>query len=124
MSYIVISYILALKTIPSTPFLIMEPLSTIKPVMEIMGLKYKPNQHLINYYSRNLVISIPLFVLLFPLLAYFIVNLNNLSKATDVTYVIAADLMCIGQYWFLVAQKLPLQKLMSELQWIVQQSMF
>lgn len=87
-----------------------------------MGLKHKPDIHFLNYYSRNVVISIPLFVLLFPLLAYFIVNLNNLSKATDVTYVIAADSMCIGQYWYLVTQKIPLQNLLVELQGIINES--
>lgn len=87
-----------------------------------MGLKHKSNISFIDYYLRNILISIPLFVMLFPLLAYFIVNLNNVSKATDVTYVIAADAMCIGQYWFLAAQKIPLQNLLDELQRIVDES--
>lgn len=74
------------------------------------------------YYLLNFIHSIPLFALLWPLFAYFVSNLHVLSKATDVTYVIAADTMVIGQYWFLVFQKAALRTLLERLEEIVYQS--
>lgn len=61
-------------------------------------------------------------VLLLPLCGYLVSNATNLLSATDVFYVIAADCLCIGQYWFLVAQKRQLNDLMSELQVLIDQS--
>lgn len=74
------------------------------------------------HYVKNVLISVPMLVLLLPLCGYLVATGNHLLSATDVFYVIAADCLCIGQYWFLVAQKRQLLNLMSELQVLIDQS--
>lgn len=64
----------------------------------------------------------PMVLLLLPLCAYLFFNGNNLVDATDVFYVIAATILCIAQYLFLVFQKKPLVDMLSELQAIIDQS--
>lgn len=103
-------------------------LLTLKPIrviLKILGLLYdieKPINHSLIGYLPNIIYTIPLLSLLFPLIAYFYYNMDNLTNATDVFYVIAATLLCIGQYWFLVVQKRPLFHLLAELQLLVDQS--
>lgn len=53
---------------------------------------------------------------------YFYSNIDNLHKATEAFYVIAATLMCIGQYWFLLYKKTNLINLLNWLQSLVEQS--
>lgn len=102
-------------------------LKSIKSILVTMGLldsnsnQILSSEKFINFWP-NLVYTIPLLALLFPLLAYFHANVVNIIKATDAFYVIAATLMCIGQYWFLVLQKSELRQLMFELQYLVDQS--
>lgn len=100
-------------------------LKSIKSILSTMGLLSRVDQttsrQLINYWV-NVVYTIPLLTLLFPLVAYFHANMVNLIKATDAFYVIAATLMCIGQYWFLVMQKAELSHLVHRLQYLVDQS--
>lgn len=100
-------------------------LQSIKTILKVMGLYSNDdgqfNHNLINYLP-NIIYSIPLLSLLFPLIAYFCKNVGNLSNATDVFYVIAATLLCIGQYWFMMLQKVPLMHLLCELQQLVDKS--
>lgn len=101
-------------------------LKSIKSILSTMGLlsgvdRTHTRPELITYWP-NLLYTIPLLTLLFPLMAYFQTNMVNLIKATDAYYVIAATLMCIGQYWFLVVQKPELSHLMFRLQYLVDQS--
>lgn len=105
-------------------------LESVKGILEFMGLliqkvtneETKPSSSDKTHYLRNIIFTIPLLLLLFPLCAYFYFNISNLINATDVFYVIASTTLCIGQYWFLVMQKLPLQQLLVELQELVDQS--
>lgn len=105
-------------------------LVSVKGILEFMGLLLDiefQNGVVIRtknplHFLKNIVITIPLVLLLFPLCAYFYFNLNILMNATDVFYVIAATILCMGQYWFLVVQKVPLQRVLIELQAIVDQS--
>lgn len=105
-------------------------LKSIKSILSTMGLlsRIGPTTgrqrfQFINYLP-NVAYTIPLLTLLFPLAAYFYANMVNLIKATDAFYVIAATLMCIGQYWFLVVQKPELSHLVLRLQCLVDQSTF
>lgn len=100
-------------------------LQSIKSILSTMGLMEGVDQShplkLITYWT-NALYTIPLLALLFPLIAYFYANMVNLIKATDAYYVIAATLMCIGQYWFLVVQKSELSHLLLRMQHLVNQS--
>lgn len=75
-------------------------------------------------YWPNVLYTVPLIALLLPLVAYFYANMVNLIKATDAFYVIAATVMCIGQYWSLVLKKLELSHLVVRLQHLVDQSIY
>lgn len=97
-------------------------LKSVKGILKIMGILLSTEQMLnrsVLHYVPNLVYNIPLMLLLHPLLAYFYVNVDNLTNATDAFYVIAATIMCISQYWFLMFQKVPLWHLFSQLQHLV-----
>lgn len=100
-------------------------LRSIKSILSTMGLlssaEQTSSQTIISYWL-NVLYTIPLLALLVPLVAYFYANMVNLIKATDAFYVIAATLMCIGQYWFLVLQKPELSRLVVRLQNLVDQS--
>lgn len=105
-------------------------LKSIKSILSTMGLlarigptASRQRIQFINYWP-NVMYTVPLLTLLFPLAAYFYANMVNLIKATDAFYVIAATLMCIGQYWFLVVQKPELSHLVLRLQYLVDQSTF
>lgn len=102
-------------------------LKSIRSILHVMGLMSSavqvPIQNPINYWP-NLLYSIPLLALLFPLVSYFYANIATLLEATDAFYVIAATLMCLGQYWFLVMQKFELNRLVLRLQHLVEQSKF
>lgn len=95
---------------------------SVRDILDFMGLLLPVNLQF--HYIKNVIISIPLLLLLYSLCAYFFYNLNNLVNATDVFYVIAASLLCFGQYWFLVVQKGSLFELLSTLQTIIDQSKF
>lgn len=101
-------------------------LKSVKDILKCMGLilQETDKKHSLQHYVKNVLITLPMVVLLWPLCAYFVYNTNNLVNATDVFYVIAATMMSIGQYWFLVAQKKPLVNLISELQTIIDQSIY
>lgn len=88
----------------------------------LSSVEQTANVPFITNYCSNVLYTIPLLALLFPLIAYFSVNMVNIIKATDAYYVIAATLMCIGQYWFLVVQKPELRHLVHRLQYLVDQS--
>lgn len=98
-------------------------LKSVKGIFKFMGLLLETDAPwLLLHYVKNVLISIPLFTLLYPLCAYFRDNMYILVNATDAFYVIAAVLLCLGQYWFLVMQKQPLRCLFSELQALIDQS--
>lgn len=98
-------------------------LKSVKDIFELMGLLMETDQPWrLHHYVKNVLISIPLFTLLYPLCAYFRYNMFNLLNATDAFYVIAATILCLGQYWFLVMQKQPLRNLLLELQALIDQS--
>lgn len=94
-------------------------LKSVRDILEFMGLVLEQDATWLLHYKKNVIITIPLFALLCPLCAYFVYNFSNLVNATDVFYVIAATLLCIVQYWFLAIQKRPLERLLSELQTLV-----
>lgn len=99
-------------------------LKSIRSILHTMGLLSSAvqvsTQNPINW--PNCLYTIPLLALLFPLGSYFYANIVDLVKATDAFYVIAATLMCLGQYWFLVMQKSELNRLLLRLQFLVEQS--
>lgn len=101
-------------------------LQPIRVIVHLMSLQLdqtdKNSLFASFHYLQNLAISMPMILLLIPLIAYFYYNLANITKATEAFYVIAATLMCIGQYWFLVVQKEPIFKLLAQLQMLVDQS--
>lgn len=97
-------------------------LKSIKDILKFMGLVERTDETNSSRYVKNILITIPMVVLLLPLCAYILTEANNLRDVTEVFYVIAATIMCIGQYWFLVAQKKPLENLISELQTLIDQS--
>lgn len=66
--------------------------------------------------------SVPLITLLLPLISYSIVNIHDVRKATDASYVVAADILCIGQYWCLAAQKKNLLSVLDHLDKLVIES--
>lgn len=94
----------------------------MKDILRFMGLLIESDKKYSLHYVKNVLITVPMVVLLLPLCGYLVSNGNNLLSATDVFYVIAADCLCIGQYWFLVVQKGPLLDLLSELQALIDQS--
>lgn len=103
----------------------MNILVSIKSILSGMAL-LNVDPTLINKlksYCYNLLYTVPLLALLFPLIAYFYANLANITKATDAFYVIAATVMCIGQYWSLVIEKTKLAHLLLRLQYLVNESM-
>ena len=97
-------------------------LKSVKDILRFMGLLMETDDKYSLHYVKNVVISLPMLVLLLPMCGYLVSSANHLLSATDVFYVIAADCLCIGQYWFLVAQKRQLLDLMSELQVLIDQS--
>lgn len=97
-------------------------LKSVKEILEFMGLLKESDRKNSLHYVKNVLITVPMVILLFPLCGYLAFNGNSLLRATDVFYVIAATILCIGQYWFLVAQKGPLFDLLSELQALIDQS--
>lgn len=103
-------------------------LKSVKDILKFMGLvsdaaaAVNDRRLSYSYYVRNILITIPMVVLLMPLCAYFVYHANDLVHATEVFYVIAATILCIGQYWFLVWQREPLENLISELQTLIDQS--
>lgn len=66
--------------------------------------------------------SLPLITLLLPMISYSIVNIHDVRKATDASYVVAADILCIGQYWCLAAQKKNLLSVLDHLDRLVVES--
>lgn len=90
-----------------------------KAILHLMGLI--PG---IGVYLPVAVWSIPLITLLLPMIAYSIVNIHDVRKATDASYVIAADILCTGQYWFLAAQKTNLLNVLNHLDRLVAESRF
>lgn len=60
-----------------------------------------------------------LIAMVLPLIAYSIENISDVRKATDATYVIAADFLCGGQYLFLVAQKSAIVEIMQVLEQLI-----
>lgn len=101
---------------------IMLAFKSVKEILQFMGLLLPANLQF--HYIKNVIITIPIILLLYSLCAYFFYNLNNLVNATDVFYVIAASLLCFGQYWFLVVQKDSLGEMLSTLQTLIDQSKF
>lgn len=87
-----------------------------------MGLIRESDKKYSLHYVKNVLITVPMVILLLPLCGYLVFSANSLLRATDVFYVIAATILCIGQYWFLVVQKGPLFDLLSELQALIDQS--
>lgn len=71
---------------------------------------------------KQLLVTFPMLTLLVPLCAYFVYHKNNVVNATEVFYVIAASILCILQYWFLIAKRRQLADLMSELHVLIDQS--
>lgn len=96
-------------------------LKSVRDILKFMGLLHADNKNSL-YYVKNVLITVPMLVLLLPLCGYLVLNANNILKATDAFYVIAATILCICQYWFLVAQKGTLLDLLSELQKLIDQS--
>lgn len=98
---------------------------SVKPILDFMGLILVPGTtNMRTHYIKNVLFTVPMLLLLCSLGAYFLVNLSNLMKATEVFYVIAATLLCIGQYWFLVSQKESLWLVLINLQKLVDHSKF
>lgn len=97
-------------------------LKSVKDILRFMGLLMESDKKNSLHYVKNVLITAPMVVLLVPLCGFLVSKANNLLSATDVFYVIAATILCIGQYWFLVAQKRPLFELLSELQALIDQS--
>lgn len=95
---------------------------SVRQILDFMELlaPADPNNRW-THYVKNVLISLPMLMLLCSLCAYFALHIGNLVEATDVFYVIAATLLCIGQYWFLVGQKVPLVHLLGDLQQLVDQ---
>lgn len=67
--------------------------------------------------------STPLILLFIPCLSYSLVNISDIRKSTEAMYVTAADLLCICQYWFLVAQKQELLAILRHLDQLVENRM-
>lgn len=103
----------------------MHAFESVKQILDFMELlaPADPNNRW-THYIKNVLISLPMLLLLCSLCAFFVLHLDNLVEATDVFYVIAATLLCIGQYWFLVGQKVPLVHLLNDLQQLVDQREF
>lgn len=97
-------------------------LKSVKDILEFMGLIRESDKKYSLHYVKNVLITVPMVVLLLPLCGYLVFSANSLLRATDVFYVVVATILCIGQYWFLVAQKGPLLDLLSELQALIDQS--
>lgn len=95
---------------------------SVRQILDFMELlaPADPNNRW-THYVKNVLISLPMLMLLCSLCAYFALHIGNLVEATDVFYVIAATLLCIGQYWFLVGQKAALVHLLGDLQQLVDQ---
>lgn len=99
-------------------------LKSVRDILKFMGLLLDSEQQYSLHYVKNVLVTLPMVLLLLPLCAYLFFDGNNLVNATDVFYVIAATILCIGQYWFLVLQKRPLLDLLAELQTIIDQSKY
>lgn len=98
---------------------------SVKAILNFMGLILVPGTtNTRMHYIKNVLITLPMLLLLGSLSAYFAVNLSNLVEATDVFYVIASTLLCIGQYWFLVTQKESLWLVLIDLQKLIDRSKF
>lgn len=89
-----------------------------KAILGVMGLLTSGDD--IRTILPILLWSIPLISLLMPCIAYSLSNINDVNKATEATYVVAADVLCLGQYWFLVAQRNELKKILKRLDGLVQ----
>lgn len=112
-----------IKTLNEWNLFKMLALKSVKGIFKFMGLLLETDAPwFLLHYVKNVLISIPLLTLLYPLCAYFHHNMSILLNATDAFYVIAATLLCLGQYWFLVMQKQPLRCLFSELRALIDQS--
>lgn len=99
-------------------------LKSVKDILVFMGVVVDTDENYSLQYVKNVLITMPLVILLLPLCGYIAFNVHSLLSATDVFYLIAACLQSIGQYWFLVAHKAPLQDLISELQMLIDQSIY
>lgn len=95
--------------------------------LRLIGMIYdQTNQNALNMHNLlfNLIYSMPMIYTSIGMVSYFIVNISNLPKATEVAYVIFALFIYLPIYWIFVLQKNRTQNVMDALQYAVDQSTF
>lgn len=103
------------------------PLSLHQQMFKILGLinlKSKPHEFNKNVWIKmhNIFVILVILSTLLPSIAYFWVNITDIKKTTDATYIIASMSMALGMYLSLVQSKIELGNLLIELQMIMNES--
>lgn len=105
----------------------MIPLQQSVAYLRLIGMIYdQTNQKSLNLSNLlfNLIYSMPMIYTTIGMVSYFIVNISNLPKATEVAYIIFALFIYLPIYWIFVLQKNRTQNVLDALQYAVDQSTF
>lgn len=93
-------------------------------ILGLINLKSKPFEFNKNFWIKlhNIFVILVILSTLLPCFAYFWVNITDIKKTTDATYIIASMSMALGMYLSLVQSKIELGNLLIELQMIMNES--
>lgn len=99
-------------------------LSSIIVVCKVMGLYSYKNSNHFNFLNKilNIILTILVLVLLFPVLAYFLKNLSDVGAAAEALSVLFALILNCGQYILFALKKNDLRQLFIQFQETVDKS--
>lgn len=105
--------------VPSLPF--------HQKLFKILGLIHFKSESLkstSNFWMNlhNIIVILTILSTLLPCFAYFFVNITDIKKTTDATYIIAAMSMALGMYLSFVNSKFELKNLLIESERIMNES--